>query len=413
MKKQHKPARRRVCILAQLCKYIPSHAVSRIARELGEEKKARTFSAWSHVVSLLYAQLCHCISLPDVCDALALRKSRLLLLRDATPPKRNTLSHANKERNPKLMEKLFWETLNHLKLQNQKFGPTGRYSGVPRRFKKTIHAIDSSTISLVANCMDWAKHRRQKAAAKLHLTLNLQTFLPTFAIVEEAAHHDSSRARELCVLLKEGEIAVFDKAYVDFQHLFELNARGIFWVTRSKDNMNYTVVEELPANAEQGIIRDQIIVLNTEKTQKAYPQTLRLVTAHVEINGKDVEMTFITNNCKWAASSVAGLYQSRWGIEVFFKQLKQTLKLSGFIGYTKSAIQWQIWAALLVWLLSRYAAFVSGWNHSFSRLMALLRSYAWEKFDLLELLQFHGTAGGLPRMIAEPGQAYFKGFEPR
>jgi hypothetical protein len=311
------------------------------------------------------------------------------------------------------MEKLFWETLNHLTHQNPGFGPAGRYSGVPRRFKKTIHAIDSSTISLVASCMDWAKHRRQKAAAKLHLTLNLQTFLPTIAVVEEASHHDSTRARDLCIPLKEGEIAVFDKAYVDFKHLHELDGRGIFWVTRAKDNMSYTVVEELSADTGQGIIHDQLIILNTEKTQKAYPQTLRLVTARVEINGKEVEMTFITNNLKWAASSVAGLYQTRWGIEVFFKQLKQTLKLSGFIGYSKNAIQWQVWAALLVWLLSRYAAFASGWTHSFSRLMALLRSYVWEQFDLNELLQFHGTAGGLPRMVAEPGQAYFEGFEPR
>jgi hypothetical protein len=365
------------------------------------------------VVSLLFAQLGHCISLADVCDALALRKSRLSLLREATAPKRNTLSHANKTRNPMLMENLFWETLKFLTTQSPRFGPAGRYSGIPRRFKTTIHAIDSSTISLVANCLDWAKHRRQKAAAKLHLTLNLQTFLPTIAIIEEASHHDSTRARELCYPLKEGEIVVFDKAYVDFKHLYELDGRDLFWVTRAKDNMNYTVIEELPVNMEQGIIHDQMIMLNTEKSQKAYPQPLRLVTARVEINGKEVEMTFITNNVKWAASSVAGLYQSRWGIEVFFKQLKQTLKLSGFIGYSKKAIQWQVWAALLVWLLSRYAAFVSGWTHSFSRLMALLRSYAWERFDLKELLQFHGTAGGLPRMVALPGQAYFPGFEPK
>ena len=311
------------------------------------------------------------------------------------------------------MEKLFWETLQHFKNQSPGFGPAGRYSGVPRRFRKTIHAIDSSTISLVANCMDWAKHRRQKAAAKLHLTLNLQTYLPTIAIVEEAAHHDSTRAHELCAALKEGEIVVFDKAYIDFSHLYKLDERGIFWVTRAKDNMSYTVVKELPANAEQGIIHDQIIALNTEKSQRAYPKTLRLVTVWVEINGKEVEMTFISNNFKWVASSVAGLYQSRWGIEVFFKQLKQTLKLSGFIGYSKNAIQWQIWAALLVWLLSRYAAFTSEWNHSFSRLMALMRSYVWDKFDLTELLKFHGTAGGLPRMVAEPGQAYLVGFEPK
>jgi len=127
MKNKNKPAGRKICILAQLCKYIPSYPASRIARELGEEKKARTFSAWSHVVSLLYAQLCHCISLPDVCDALALRKSRLSLLRDAAPPKKNTLSHANKERNPELMEKLFRETLKHLRELNRGFEPSGRY----------------------------------------------------------------------------------------------------------------------------------------------------------------------------------------------------------------------------------------------------------------------------------------------
>ena len=126
MKKKNKPARKRVCILAQLCKYIPIHTVSRIARELGDEKKARTFSAWSHVVSLLYAHLSHCISLSDV----ALRKSRRSLLRGATPPKRNTLSHANTKRNPKLMEQLFWLTLQHLRTQMLKFGPSGRYSGI-------------------------------------------------------------------------------------------------------------------------------------------------------------------------------------------------------------------------------------------------------------------------------------------
>ena len=365
------------------------------------------------MVSLLYAQLCHSISLADVCDGLALRHSRLSLLREAAPPKRNTLSHANRTRDPALMQKLFWETLDSLTKQSPRFGPSGRYVAVPYKFRKAIHAIDSSTISLVANCLDWAKHRRRKAAAKLHLTLNLQTFLPTIAIVEEAAHHDATRAGELCAPLKEGEIAVFDKAYVDFKHLFKLDERQVFWVTRAKDNMSYDVVEEMDVNESQGIIKDRLIELNVEKSKKAYPKRLRMVTARVEVDGKEIEMTFITNNLKWAPSSVAGLYKSRWGIEAFFKEIKQTLNLSGFIGYNKKAIQWQIWAALLVWLLTRYTKFIFNWKHSFTRLMALLRSHVWDLYDLNELLQFHGTAGGLPRLIAEPGQAYFDGFEPK
>ena len=413
MKNKKRPAKDRLCVLAQLCKNIPSYATAKIARELNQEKFARTYSAWSHVVSLLFAQLCHSISLADVCDAMALRKSRLSLLRGATAPARNTLSHANSRRDPELMERLFWMTLRHLEQSAPRFGPHGRYKELPRRFKRAIYAMDSSTIALVANCMDWAKHRRRKAAAKLHLSLNLQTFLPSVAVVEEASHHDNSRAHILCAGLQDGEIALFDKAYIDFSHLYELDQRGVFWVTRAKDNMDYRVVRKLNCDKSAGILRDDIIRLTGLKTRSAYPCYLRRVVAVVEVDGKEVQMVFITNNFKWAASSVAALYLARWAIEVFFKQLKQTLKLSGFIGYSKKAIQWQIWAALLVWLLARFQSFLVKWPHSFSRLMALLRSHAWECMSVFDLLRFHGTAGGLPRMVATVDQAYLPGLEPK
>ena len=413
MKKRKKPARNKLCVLAKLCKFIPSHATAKIARELEQEKFARSFCAWSHVVSLLFAQLCHSISLADVCDATALRLSRLSLLRGAKAPARNTLSNANTRRDPKLMEKLFWATLASLEGIQPGFGPSGRYKRLPRRFKKAIHAIDSSTIALVANCMDWAKHRRRKAAAKLHMRLDLQHFLHAFAIVEEASHHDNSRARELCAGLKDGEIALLDKAYVHFDHLFDLAQRGVFWVTRAKDNFTFKIHRKLDADKSKGILRDDIIELKGSKSKKAYPIYMRRVLAEVLINGKMVKMAFLTNNLDWAPSSVADLYQARWAIEVFFKEIKQTLKLAGFIGYSKNAIAWQVWAALLVWLLARFQSFLSNWSHSFTRLMALLRSHAWERIHIVELLQFHGTAGGLPRMMAVPDQAYLPGLEPR
>lgn len=413
MSKRKKPARTKLCVLAQLCKFIPSHATSKIARELDQEKFARSFTAWSHVVSLLFAQLCHSISLADVCDATALRLSRLGMLRGATPPSRNTLSNANARRDPRLMERLFWETLGHLRGLRPRFGPSGRYKGLPRRFKKAIYAIDSSTIALVANCMDWAKHRRRKAAAKLHMRLDLQHFLPAFAIVEEASHHDNSRARELCAGLKEGEVALFDKAYVHFGHLFDLAERGVSWVTRAKDNFSFKIRRKLVADKAKGILSDDIVELKGSKAREDYPIYMRRVVAMVEVDGKPTRMAFLTNNLDWAASSVAELYQARWGIEVFFKEIKQTLKLAGFIGYSKNAIQWQVWAALLVWLLARFQAFLSQWPHSFTRLMALMRSHAWERIHLMDLLSFHGTAGGLPRMVATADQAYLPGLQPR
>lgn len=405
-----KPARSSLPVLAQLCKLIAQGLVPKLACKHGIDKQARSFSAWSHVISLLYAQLTHAIGLNDVCDALQHHARWLGSVRGATPPARNTLSHANKTRNSDFMEDLFWSTLKHLQNATPGFGL--RYKGLPRRFKKTISAIDSSTISLVANCMNWAKHRRRKAAAKLHLRLNLQSFLPGFAIVEEASHHDDTRAPALCAGLEEGEIALFDKAYVHFGHLHELSRRGVFWVSRAKDNMAYRVRKKLLRKPTGKILRDDLILLKSPGSKKQYPQALRRVEMIVEIDGKEVEMVFITNNLEWAASSVGELYQARWGIEVFFKQIKQTLKVCDFLGHSKHAIRWQLWSALLLYVLLRYQSQMVGWGHSFVRLFTMVRGVIWSRIDLASLLRSYGPAGGKYRWRASPESAYLPGFEP-
>jgi hypothetical protein len=410
--KSNKPAKSRLTVFAQLCKLIPGHLVQRLSAAHGVDELSRSFSAWSHVVALLYAQLAHCVGLNDVCDNLRLHGGWLSTIRGATPPSRNGLSHANKIRNSSMMEALFWQTLSHLQSLTPAFGLDNRYKGLPHRFKRAVHALDSSTITLVANCMPWAKHRRRKAAAKLHLRLNLQSFLPAFALVEEACHHDDVRARALCAGLAEGEVAVFDKAYVNFAHLFELTLRGIFWVTRAKDNMAYRVCKRLIKKPQGKVLKDELITLTVPKSRKEYNQRLRRVEMEVEIDGKAVVMVFITNNFEWAASSVGGLYQSRWGIEVFFKQIKQTLQICDFLGHNKQAIQWQLWAALLLYVLLRYQMFLSGWNHSFTRIFTLIRGAAWDRYCLFSLLRSHGTAGGCYRMCGYPQSAYLPGFAP-
>lgn len=378
--------------------------VSKLASEYGVEKMSRTFSPWSHVVCLLYCQLTHCIGLNDLCDALRHHSAKLFAIRGATAPSRNGLSHANKSRNADMMEALFWKMLDHLQNQFTGFGSSGRYKGLPRRFKKTVYSIDSSTIALVANCMDWAKHRRRKAAAKLHLCLNLQTFLPSFAVIEEGAHHDNTRMVALCARLVAGEIAVFDKAYVHFQHLFSLTQRGVFWVTRAKDNMSYHVCKRRKTNGS--ILRDDEITLKVKNTQTDYPQRFRRIVARVEVDGKEVEMVFITNNMQWAPSSICDLYKSRWAIEVFFKQIKQTLQVCDFLGHTKQAIRWQLWSALLMYLLLRFQAWSSDWSHSFARIFTMIRGIVWDRFDLSDILNFYGTAGGRWRMSSQPQTAY-------
>src|SRR6266481_7412567 len=255
------PTRSQFNILRQICNFIPAHEVTGIARTTGAEDKSRTFKPWSHVVSLIYAQLTHSIGLNDLCDSLQLHSGPLASIRGATAASRNGLSNANRQRPAEMAEQLFWRVMSSLGEQSPGF-VAGRRRGAAFRFKLPIHVVDTTVMELVANCMDWAKHRRRKAAAKTHMRLNLQTLLPSFVIVDTAAEHDNKRARELCADLKSGEIALFDKAYLDYEHLRDLDERGVSWVTRAKENMAYEVVRSMPKSKDEKILKDEVVVLS-------------------------------------------------------------------------------------------------------------------------------------------------------
>ena len=376
---------------------------------------------------MVYAHLAHALSLNDICDSLSNHAGTLEQLRSCTPPSRNGLSHANKTRNADMAEKLFWKVYESLSKQHPEFLSSSRnYPGLPHRFRKrTIRAVDSTTIQLTAFSMGWAKHRRQKAAAKMHTALNMRSFLPNFVIVKSACDSDPKSAWELCADMKTGEVVVFNKAYVDFKHLKTLASRGVSWVTRSKENMLYEVMGqqatageqkssasasataepeglEKPAGKDVGqqvsgrrryvrkkcrILSDERIRLTGISTREHYPEELRLVTAEVEIKGRMVQMTFITDNLEWSAFTICQLYQCRWGVEVFFKEIKQTLQLADFLGYNENTVRWQIWTALLTYLLLRFVAWHGKWRHPFSRLFTLVRAVLWNFFLLASLIE--------------------------
>lgn len=398
------PTRANVIVLKQVLNLIPRHLITRHAHETGVDAKARTFSVTSHLAAMLFAQLSHAMGLNDVCDWLRLKAAALSRF-GVTPPSRNALSHANKERDALFIEKLFWSVLGHCQHVCPSFAAGRKGKGLLRRFKVRIHAVDSTVIQLVANCMDWAKHRRRKAAAKMHLRLDLHSFLPSFAVVDTAAHHDNKRAREVCAGIAAGEIVVFDKAYVDFLHLLDLATRGVWWVTRAKDNMKWRAIKNL-TKGHSNIIKDQIVALQG----KHKGMQVRRVEAWVEVEGEWRVMVFMTNNLAWSPQSVCDLYRRRWDIEVFFKQVKQSLKLSSFLGHSANAVRWQVYAALLVYVLLRFMAHLSGWPHSFTRLFAVTRSALWERLDWLALLKSHGTASGRMRVIGALNQAWLPGF---
>jgi hypothetical protein len=383
--------------------------VPKLAREYGVEKQARTFTAFSHVVALLYAQLSHALSLNDVCDGLGLMATPLRAVRGARAPSRNALSHANKIRDCRMAEALFWQVLKHL----QQSFPGFRSGAKPKpawRFRRAVHVVDSTVIHLVASCVDWANHNRRKAAAKCHLRLSLGSLLPEFAVIDSARENDVQRVDEVCAGLKRGEVVLFDRGYHRLAYYYELTQRGVFFVTRARENVTSRVKKRRPCGSDPRILADEEVELGGRWVKGDYPERLRRVTARVEVDGEERVLTFMTNNFTWSASSVVDLYRCRWQIEVFFKQIKQTLQLGDFLGHSANAVKWQIWMALLVYVLLRFRAWSSNWTHSFSRLFTLLRAALWLPRDLTEMLDRYGTAKGSYAQLDPPQQPWLPCF---
>ena len=413
MKTKPKTTRKRVYpILQQIVKYLPEWTIEKLANKYRTD--ARSFSATSHVVALMIAHIAHTSSLNETCDVCSLYEKKLRYVRNVTPPHRNTLSNANRTRSAAMAEELFWTVkaaleTNNVKVNGRTFNQRGRPTGFLHRFKRAIYAIDSTTIQLVLNCIDWAKHRRRKAAAKAHVLLNITSFLPSVVVVESANHHDSTRAAALTVGFKAGDILLADRGYVDFGFLFGLELKQAFFVTRQRGALKYEVKERREVSGR--VISDEIIVLTGDETGEKYVRPLRRIFAVVELNGQKHDMVFLTNNLDWAAETICELYRARWNIEVFFKELKQTLQFADFIGYNENAVKWQVWVGLLVHMLLHYAKFLSAWTHSFARLVGIVRGGMWLEIDLIETLILYGTAGPekKPKLCLE--QACFKGFE--
>ena len=193
---------------------------------------------------------------------------------------------------------------------------------------------------------------------------------------------------------------------MDFDHLWNLEERGVAWVKRAKENLEFEVVESYPVKADGKIVFHELVGLKNAGSRNAYPDLMRRVVLWVEVHGKQRLMTFLTNHLTWSAESIAELYCCRRRIEVFFKQIKQTLQLADFLGTSANAVRWQVWTAWLVYLLLRYLAFLSNWSHSFSRLFAVVRTCLWRKWDLLNLLGRYGTAAGSFGCLGGPEQAF-------
>lgn len=334
------------------------------------ERYAKGFNSWDHFVAMLFCQLAQAKSLREICGGLSccMGKLRHLGMRDA--PKKSTLSYANAHRPWEMYRDLFYQTFDICR----KAAP-GKHKF---RFKNKLLSLDSSTISLCLSLFPWAKFRRTKGAVKLHLLLDHDGYLPTYAYISNGKRHDVTIARK--VPLCPGSIVTMDRGYNDYKLFAYWTENGIFFVTRLKDNADYMVVEDRVLPKNRNILADQLIRFASDAAQKKCPHILRRVVVWDKDNER--EIVLLTNHLEFGATTISAIYKDRWQIELFFKALKQNLKVKTFVGTSENALYIQIWTALIAMLLIKYLQFKSKFGWSLSNLVAFLR---WNLFTYRDL----------------------------
>ena len=345
---------------------------ARHVRELKVERHARGFSSWAQFVSMLFCQLAQARSLREITDGLKCCEGKLKHLGLETEPKRSTLSYANAHRSWELFQQLFYDLLT----QCQAISPKKKF-----RFKNRLLSLDSTVVELCASMFDWAHWRRTKGAVKLHLLLDHDGCLPVFGHVTDGKTGDVKVAQKL--EFPRGSIVAMDRGYTDY-HLFTRWTReGVYFVTRLKANADIQIVKRHPVPEGSNLLRDETIRLQAFVASRPDLEDLRCVTIWLE--DKQQELVLLTNNFTLAASTIAAIYKQRWQIELFFKLLKQQLKIKTFVGTTANAVQIQIWTALIAVLIVRYLQFRSNFRWAVSNLVALLR---WNLFSYRDLWQW-------------------------
>ena len=410
MKQPTKATRRSVSVFAQIVQQLPGHLIEHLAAD--EKIKARELSYSSQIYLLMLGQFLHAFSLNELVDISRVHGKELSRIRGITPAKLNTFSNANRTRNPKVVENYYWTLRDRFSRETPGFRNV-RNRGALAKFKtRRIFAVDASVIPLSLRSVDWAKYIHRKAAAKLHMRTNVANMLPDFVVIDKGRNHEVSKAGDMCADLKAGDIAVVDRGYYDFAWFWSLTERNVIFVTRERGPMHLEIVEDLRKDESDSMIEtDQRVELVRRRSVDKYPDSFRRIRTRVEIGGKVRTLVFVTNNFTWSARTIAELYKSRWTVEILFKELKQTLQLQSFYGTNEKAVQWQIWAALIVHLVLRYLAFKSRWCGSYSRFVGLVRTAVWMKTDLDNLLTFYGIAPPGKQADVPTGKPYLPGFE--
>ena len=363
----------RVCsIFSQLLQLFSRTEFERAVKQHQAERHARGFTCWGQFIAMLFCQLGRAHSLNEITQGLAASEGKLKHLGLPSAPKRSTLAYANQHRPWELYQTVFEQLLTRC----QQLAAEGQRKF---RFKNKLVSLDATIIDLCLTLYDWAQFRRAKGAIKLHLLLDHDGYLPSFACLTEGKVHEIGVARQ--IQFAPGTIVVFDRGYTDYEWFAALDGQGVFWVTRMKDNASYVVVEERPASSQ--IRSDQVIALVQQARQQKELFLRRIVFWDEK---QQRELVFLTNHLQFAASTIAGIYRERWQIELFFKALKQSCKIKSFVGTSPNAVKTQVWTALIAMLMLRYLQLKARFGWALANLLALLRQQLFVHRDLWQWL---------------------------
>lgn len=373
-------------VFSQLLKLIPRHEFETLAKQHHSGRTFRKASRWSQFVTMALGQLSGRKSLRDIVENVSAQTHRLYHLGSAKLSRSN-LSRINENKPYALYEALFGKLLKRCQ---------GVVPGHNFRFKNPLYSLDASTIDLCLSVFPWAEFRTTKGAVKLHVGLNHAGYLPEFVTVTEGKKHDITVGRIL--QFPKGSIVAIDKAYNDYSWYKQLTDNGIYFVTRLKTNAKYRVVSRREVLKNKGLTSDQMIEFTGLQTAKKCPVQLRRIGYRDSETGK--HYVFLTNNFKLAARTIADIYKARWQVELFFKWIKQNLKIKSFVGTSKNAVMTQIWIALCMYLLLAFIKFQSKLTKSMQQILRLLQLNLFEKRDMMALLRGDPP----PDTLADPNQ---------
>lgn len=362
-----------ITLFSQIIGKLDRLKFSKLVQEKETDKHQKGYNSWTHLVAMLFGQFAKSQSVRDISNGLRSATGNLNHLGIQKAPSKSTISYQNKHRNWELFKDYYYQLLGSL---GQQVG----FKQVKFKIKSKIFFLDSTTISLCLSIFDWAKYKTAKGAVKMHTLLDFDGNLPSYVNITDGKTADNKGAYEIPLL--KGSVIVADRFYNDFYLLNLWDSKGVYYVVRHKENIQYKVIKEneLPANKHQHILKDEIIELKNKSSKEKYPKKLRRVAVWDDVNKQVIEL--ITNQMNWTANTIGELYKSRWNVEIFFRDIKQLLHIKSFIGTSQNAVMIQIWTALITILILKALKAMAKFNWHLSNLVAFIRLNLFVKINL-------------------------------